>query len=178
MALRSVLVTGGAGFLGSAICRTLVEKHPKCDVVALDSRPQPPSDGVHLPLNISFVQADITALEDICEGIREIKSQVVIHSAAAVGSLALRYGRKEHDKIWNVNVIGTKNVLEASKEAGVAAFVYTSSVAAVMDDLNASFPNVDERWPTCHSSLSYGESKVLSSRSTPSALLVGQHETC
>jgi sterol-4alpha-carboxylate 3-dehydrogenase (decarboxylating) len=157
MALRSVAVTGGTGFLGSAICRALAERRPDCKIFALDLCPR----GKHaLPPTVQFAQADITSLEDVCTAIEKLKPQVIIHSAGLVGTLALRYCRKERDAIWRVNVTGTENVLEAARRAAVAALVYTSSVAAVMDDLDSSFANVDERWPPPRSSLPYGESKV------------------
>lgn len=90
-----------------------------------------------------------------------MKPQVVIHTAAVVGSPSLRYTQRERPKTWRVNVIGTKNTLEEAKISGVEAFVYTSSTAAVTDDMDTVFANVDERWPTCHSSLPYGESKAI-----------------
>ena len=159
MALQSVLITGGTGFVGSAIARALDEKHPTCKIIVLDTK----SPGaIHvLPPNVSFVQADITSFDDVRTAIGFVRPQVVIHAAGMVGSLSERYRRKEESLIRTINVTGTKNVIDAAKETGVEALVYTSSCTSVIDDLSKSFPNMDERWPTCHSSLVYGESKVL-----------------
>ena len=74
--------------------------------------------------------------------------------------LAERYGRKDRDKVFRVNVAGTRNMLVAAKDNGVEAFVWTGSCTAVTDDMKYQYPNVDERWPTSNHSLIYGESKV------------------
>src|SRR5436190_14343168 len=159
MALKSVVITGGTGFVGSAIARALEKKHPTCKITVLDAKPP---GAIHvLPPSVSFVQADITSFDDVRTAIGSVKPQVVIHTAGMVGSLGERYGRKEESLIRRINVTGTKHVIDAAKEAGVEALVYTSSCTSVIDDLRKSFPNIDERWPTCHSSLVYGESKVL-----------------
>jgi sterol-4alpha-carboxylate 3-dehydrogenase (decarboxylating) len=162
MALKSVLVTGGTGFVGSAIARALIEKHPTCMVTILDAKPP---GAIHaLPSSASFVQADVTVSGDVRKAVAVVRPQVVIHTAGMVGSLSERYGRKEESLIWTINVTGTKNVIDAAKDTGVEALVYTSSCTSVIDDLSKSFPNIDERWPTSHSSLVYGESKVQLSR--------------
>ena len=159
MTLKSVLITGGTGFLGAAIARAVSTKYRDCRLVVLDSKP--PGDAHAVPNNALYIAADITSESDVVKAVAETKPQVIIHSAGMVGKLNLRYGRKEAKQIWNVNVTGTRNVIKAAKEAKAKAIVYTSSCAAVTDDLNSQFPNVDESWPTCHSSLPYGESKVI-----------------
>ncbi|PGH13877.1 hypothetical protein AJ80_06146 [Polytolypa hystricis UAMH7299] len=158
MALQSALITGGTGFLGSAIARALHEKHPDCKITVLDTKD--PAAIRPLPDGVSFINADITSYEDVRSAIEPVKPQVIFHVAAMLGSVSERYGRKERDVMFKVNVTGTKNLLEAAKSMGVEAFVHTSSIAAVMDDMTTEYANVDERWPTTHSSLIYGESKA------------------
>ena len=159
MSLQKVVVTGGAGFLGSAICRCLAERHPKCQIIVFDA--SPPKEIHPLPASAQFVQVDITSLYSLTEAFGKAKPQVTIHSAGVVGNTFWRYTQRERHKVWRVNVFGTKNTLEAAKAAGVKAFVYTGSVSAVMDDMDTEFANVDERWPTSRSSLPYGSSKVV-----------------
>lgn len=159
MTLKSVLISGGTGFLGAAIARAVAFKYADCRLVLLDAKP--PGDTHSVPQHAIYIAVDITSESDVKKAVAETKPQVIIHSAGIVGNLDLRYGRKEAKQIWNVNVTGTKNIIKAAKETGVKAIVYTSSCAAVTDDLNRQFPNVDESWPTCRSSLPYGESKVI-----------------
>jgi sterol-4alpha-carboxylate 3-dehydrogenase (decarboxylating) len=81
-----------------------------------------------------------------------------------------------------VNVIGTQNVVNAAREHGCRALVYTSSCTVVTDDLNGKFPNIDERWPVSKVSSIYGESKaeaetiVLTANNTPTTEKLDQDE--
>jgi len=159
MALKSVLITGGTGFVGSATARALAEKHPECAITIIDIKP--PNATHVLPSNISFIQADVTSPEEIKEAVKKVSPVVLIHTAGIVPPLSERYGRKLQSLVWKINVDGTRNVLEAAKQAGVQAFIYTSSCCAVTDDMRIPYPNIDERWPTSRSSLIYGESKVI-----------------
>lgn len=59
-----------------------------------------------------------------------------------------------------VNVEGTRHVVDAARNNGCRALVYTSSCTVVTDDLDGNFPNIDERWPVSKKSSIYGESKV------------------
>lgn len=66
----------------------------------------------------------------------------------------------DRDAVFRVNVEGTRNVLEAAKNAGARGFVNTSSVTVVVDELERDFRNVDEEWPVGGAGTSYGQSKV------------------
>ena len=157
--LKSVLISGGTGFVGSAIARALAEQHPECAITVLDLKPP---DSIHvLPESASFVQADVTSLDDLKCAVMRIKPDVFCHTAGVVPVLSERYGRRLEQMVWNVNVDGTKNALEAAKCAGAPVFIYTSTCCTITDDMRLAYPNIDESWPTSRSSLIYGESKVL-----------------
>ena len=158
MAIPSALITGGTGFVGSAIIDALAKKHPSCLITSLDIN-RPKSTSNHKS-NVSFVQADVTNLEDITKAIVSVSPALVIHTAGIVPPLAERYGRKLEDLVHTINVVGTRNVLKASQEAGVQAFIYTSSCCAVTDEMSFSYAYINESWPTSRNSLIYGESKV------------------
>lgn len=68
---------------------------------------------------------------------------------------------KGQEAVFQVNVEGTRNVVDAAKECGARGLVYTSSVTVVFDELSGDFRNVDERWPTGRAGTSYGISKVF-----------------
>ncbi|MAA80522.1 MAG: 3-beta hydroxysteroid dehydrogenase [Deltaproteobacteria bacterium] len=121
------LVTGGGGFLGSAIVRQLLERGDQVCVVGRSSYPHIEKIGAQcFQIDLS-VQHD---LRPILEGI-----DVVIHTAAKAGV----WGKKE--EYWRINVDGTNNLLQASKAVGISKFVHTSSPSAVWnggDEINLS----------------------------------------
>lgn len=151
----SILITGGTGFVGSAIVDALQQKHPDWALTVLDVE-----DAMIARSNVRYIKGDVTLLADVNEAIEQAKPAVIIHTAGLVPALAARYGRKDRDKIFRVNVEGTRNMLAAAKDNDVNAFVWTGSCTAVTDDMKHQYPNVDERWPTSNHSLVYGESKV------------------
>ena len=111
------LVTGGGGFLGSAIVRRLRDRGDQ--VTALGRRRYPALEA----LGIETIQADLSdaaAIERAVAG-----CDTVFHVAALAGIWgAWRL-------YWQINVEGTRNVLSACRRAGVARLVYTSSPSVV-----------------------------------------------
>ena len=114
-----VLVTGAAGFIGSRLLRELAS-HGAGPVTALDLREVPASQ--RLPA-ILYETADIRspALHEI---FARVRPRTVVHlaSVVAVG------GDEKRD--YEIDVLGTRNVLEACIAAGVRHIVVTSSGAA------------------------------------------------
>ena len=140
-----VLVTGGGGFLGSAICRQLAGRGH--EVVALQRRP-----ATHLEsLGIQSICADICSAADLrraAEG-----CDAVIHTAAKAGI----WGDPEDYR--RINVEGTENVIRACRERGVRALVFTSSPSVVHD--GGDIEGGDESLPIAsHFSAPYPETKA------------------
>ncbi len=155
----SLLITGGNGFLGSAIIDAVQERHPGWIVTVLDlTFPHVPKP------NITYQTGDITNATSVNTIVHKVKPDAIIHSAGLVPELAFRYGREHQDRVVNVNVNGTRNMLAAAKNSAVKALVWTGSCTAVTDDLRYQYRNIDERWPTSSHSLIYGESKASSTQ--------------
>ena len=117
--MARVLVTGGAGFLGSTVVRELAARDDVELVVAGDLRVRDqPRSGV------LDVLCDVTDAEAIEPLLREHDIDVVVHLAAIVNP-----GR-DTDLEYRVDVIGSENVVRACQRAGVRRIVVSSSGAA------------------------------------------------
>ncbi len=108
-------ITGGAGFLGYHLCNQLSDKFEQ--ILILDITPINPEE---YPPNIRYFNADVRNIDQLNEIFKEVNS--VIHAAAA-----LPLWKKE--EIFDINVNGTRNVLEAAKNNNIKRVVYISSTA-------------------------------------------------
>ncbi|MCW3493710.1 SDR family oxidoreductase [Microbacterium sp. SSM24] len=114
-----VLVTGGAGFLGSSVVAALVA-HPGVDLVVAGDvrRPEHPIEGV------VYDDCDVTRPAGLAPLLERHAIDVVVHLAAIVNP-----GR-DHDLEYRVDVDGTRNVVDACVATGVRRIVVSSSGAA------------------------------------------------
>ncbi|MCP4745076.1 MAG: NAD-dependent epimerase/dehydratase family protein [Desulfobacteraceae bacterium] len=128
---HKVLVTGGGGFLGSAIVRLLIRK---ADHPISFSRSHYPALN---KLGVEQIQGDLCnekAILKACEGV-----QTVYHVAAKPGI----WGR--YEMFYKTNVVGTRNVVNACKINGVKRLIYTSSPSVVFN--GKDMKGVDESAP-------------------------------
>ncbi|MBX3534978.1 MAG: SDR family oxidoreductase [Xanthobacteraceae bacterium] len=115
--MATVLITGAAGFIGRALTTALNGPHY---VVALDLREVPEAQRI---TGVTYVAADIGDPK-LGELFRTYQPQTVVHLASVVAA----GGDPARD--YAIDVLGTKNVLEASLAAGARQIVVTSSGAA------------------------------------------------
>ena len=119
----SVLVTGGAGFIGSRVVRLLVELG--CRVIVVDNGyvglPLPEASDRVVPIN-----ADIRDRDRMKQVFAEHKPDGVLHLAAVHH---IPTCEKEPYLAFDVNIMGTQSVLEAAQEAGTKNVVLASSGA-------------------------------------------------
>lgn len=118
---KTVLVTGGAGFIGNYICRALLDNN--YSVKVLDTTKKSKAEYItDIMPEISFVRGDITNLAMLKKEFRGI--DYVLHQAA----LRSAFESVEIPHIYNkVNIEGTLNVLEAARHADVKRVVFASS---------------------------------------------------
>src|SRR5262245_25763229 len=117
------LVTGAAGFLGSHLTRQLVARGADVRVLLRPSS----SNRAIADLSLEYMTGDLRDLASLDRAMSGI--QRVFHVAADY-----RLWSKRSQDIYDSNVGGTKNLLEAAKRAGVEQFVYTSTVATIAVD--------------------------------------------
>lgn len=123
--MSRVLVTGGAGYTGGHLCRHLAGRGHKVRTLAL-----PGSDtGALASAGIEAVTGDLTKPETLDAAVRDVET--VYHIAAV-------YREENVPKrlFFDVNVGGTKNLIEASMRYGVKRFVHCSTVGVQGDISN------------------------------------------
>lgn len=134
-----VLVTGGAGFIGSNLCETLLKEDYK--VVCLDNFSTGKRDNIELLLgkeNFELIEGDIRNLEDCLKATKEV--DYVLHHAA-LGSVP----RSIKDPITSteVNINGFLNMMKASNDNNVKRFIYAASSSTYGD--SKELPKVEDK---------------------------------
>jgi nucleoside-diphosphate-sugar epimerase len=126
---QKILVTGGAGFIGSHIVDKLMEKGFEVTVLDnLDSGHIENIESHQGKENFHFIKGDIRDLDLIKKTLKDV--DVVFHEAALASvTLSVQNPILSND----INVTGTLNLLKASSDLGVKRFIYASSAAVYGD---------------------------------------------
>jgi dTDP-glucose 4,6-dehydratase len=121
-----LLVTGGAGFIGSNFVRYWVDAHPGDRVVVYDALTYAGNRAnlEGLEDRVPFLHADICDLDQAGRALHQHQIDVVVNFAAeSHNSLAVL----DPGRFFRTNVLGTQTLLEASRHAGVARFHHIST---------------------------------------------------
>ena len=113
--MKTVLVTGATGFLGKYVVEELVEHGYEVRAFGRNSKVGRPLENS----SVSFFQGDLTKADDVLEACKGM--DLVVHA----GALSTVWGPWED--FYQANVLGTKYVLEACRQAGIQHLVYVSS---------------------------------------------------
>jgi dihydroflavonol-4-reductase len=119
----TTLVTGAAGFLGSHVARQLVARGEEVRVLMRASS----TNRAIADLSLEYVTGDLRDPASLDRAMKGVKR--VFHVAADY-----RLWAKRSQDIYDSNVGGTKNLLEAARRAGVEQLIYTSTVATIAVD--------------------------------------------
>lgn len=143
------IITGGAGFVGSNLCRALSKKNK---VKIVDNFSTGSKKNLILNKNIKIVKCDLLDLKKLK---REFKNyQIIFHLAA---NADVRFNLQNPRKVLEQNAICTSNVLEAMKFNNIRKIVFSSS-GSVYGDSNI-FPT-PENAPISNQTSLYGASKL------------------
>jgi UDP-glucose 4-epimerase len=151
--MANILVTGGAGYVGSVCCSQLLARGHS--IVVVDDLSTGFREAV--PPGASFYELDLADRQEIAAVFREKKIDAVFHFAAKalVPESVINPGVFFHE-----NVAGGITFLEAVREAGVSKFVFSSSAAVYGEPRSVPIRESYENNPTN----AYGETKLMLER--------------
>jgi nucleoside-diphosphate-sugar epimerase len=153
-------VTGGTGFVGAPLVRRLAERGD--DVVALVRSP-----GRSVPGAAELVEGDLADRERLGAGMASCDAVFHLGADYRVG-----IPKSERAAMYETNVTGTENVLDAAVEAGAARIVYVSTVNAFGDTRGRVVDETYEREPDGYVSY-YDETKLLAHRAAVRRIAAG-----
>jgi UDP-glucose 4-epimerase len=156
LAKTRVLVTGGAGFIGSHMVDRLV--NDGYDIRVIDDLSAGRLDNIrgHLSAGrVDFVKGDIRDVSLVRKSVDGV--DVVVHFAALT---SVPFSVAHPDLVFDVNLVGTLNLIRACVQGGVGRFVFVSSCAVCGDP--EVLPVREEHRPNPISP--YAESKLLAER--------------
>lgn len=149
---RKILVTGGCGWLGSAIVRALLDRGDAVVAADLTASPSIAALTARNP-RLAREVADVGEWSQIVRLFQKHRPDAVVHTAAIVGVI---YAAEIPVKALRVNVEGAINLFEAMRLSGVKRVVHISSEETYGDFLS---PVIDEEHPQKPTSV-YGLTKL------------------
>jgi UDP-glucose 4-epimerase len=148
-----ILITGGAGYVGSIVAEELLKDG--YDVLVLDNLQQGHKGAV--PRGAEFVSVDIcdpASLEDVFQ---HHKFDAVMHMAAET---VIEFSNTDPQRYFRNNVVGGLNLLEAMRKHQVRKLVFSSSAAVYGEPVSTPIAEVHPKAPIT----AYGESKLMFER--------------
>lgn len=119
--MTKAFITGGTGFIGGNLVKHLLEKGYQVKALVRNNNALLPHKWKD---NVEIIYGDILEPETFGDKISDC--EIIIHLAAIIA-----FWNKLYDKVYRINVTGTKNVLDAALKSGCKKFVHLSSVAAI-----------------------------------------------
>lgn len=117
-------ITGGFGFLGQYIVRAIHDHDSQGELRVLTRTPRKTFLDLQSLERIEWTRGELTQPESFAEYLEGVDT--VIHNAAMVS-----FVKADEQKVFDANVIGTRNLAQAARQAGCKNFIFISSISAV-----------------------------------------------
>jgi nucleoside-diphosphate-sugar epimerase len=147
-----VAITGANGLLGNFILEKFLSE--KIQTVGLRRTPSSDTNAISVK-DVEWREADITNGPALTDALKNIDT--VIHTAAVVS-----FDPRAKERIFQTNVIGTQNVVNACLALGIPRLIFISSVAALGRIKGLREINEDNKWVESDLNSDYAKSKYLS----------------
>ncbi len=144
MIKTNILITGGAGYIGSALTRELLKTEDTVNTIDVKSPPR------EIAAKIHHITQDLTNFENLKNDLQPLETDVVVHLAALVSG--------DPSQVLRVNVGGTANLLETLRPHRPKLIIVASTAAQLYR--NAQYMPIDEKHPITPVT-TYGLSKHL-----------------
>lgn len=146
----NVLITGGTGFIGSRLALKCLERGDSVKIIGLiNNRFEEGNRKLIESRGAKLIVESVTNRDRVFEEMKGV--DLIYHLAAA------QHEANVPDQVfWDVNVTGTKNILEASVKAGVKSFIHGSTIGVYGSSLEG---NIDENSPLMPNNI-YGITKL------------------
>jgi dTDP-glucose 4,6-dehydratase len=162
--MMKILVTGGAGFIGSNLVRFLVDSRPEAQIINVDALTyagnlENLSDLENAP-SYRFIRADIANTVEMGKVFEEIRPQVVMHLAA---ESHVDRSIEDASPFIRTNVLGTQVLLDCCLKYGVGRFVHVSTdeVYGTLSEDDPAFTESNQIDPSSPYSASKAASDLL-----------------
>jgi dTDP-glucose 4,6-dehydratase len=168
--MQKLFVTGGAGFIGSALVRLLLAKLPECHITNFDALTYAGNLDNLQGLDERrhhFVRGDITARHDVLKALTSDTNAVINLAAESHVDRSIASA----DDFLRTNIVGTQVLIDAALERGVRRFLQVST-----DEVMGSLPEDDHAYFTEHSPFA-PNSPYAASKAAAEHLVRAAHHT-
>ncbi len=122
--MTTYFITGGFGFLGQYIVQAIHDFDPQGELRVLTRTQRKTFLDLKKLERVKWVRGELTQPESFAEHLKDVDT--VIHNAAMVS-----FTKADAQKVFDANVIGTRNLAQAARMAGCKNFIFISSISAV-----------------------------------------------
>lgn len=164
------LVTGAAGFLGGTVCRKLVQNGEKVRAFVLKNDPAMS----YVPREAEIVEGDLCDMESLEQLFKvPVDSEIIVLHIASIVTVNPEYNQK----VMDVNVGGTENVIALCKKYNVKKLVYCSSTGAIPELPKGTAIKEINHFGTDGLKDCYSQSKALATQKVLDAAAEGLNAT-
>ena len=147
--MSKVFITGGTGFIGNNLVKKLLERGFQIKALV---RNKTLLDIFDFKDKIEIIYGDILEPESFHNKINDC--EFIIHSAALIA-----WARRNWEKIYKINVIGTRNILLEALKAKCKKFIHISTIAAIGFDQSGKYANEKHEYNWSRYRIPYMETK-------------------
>lgn len=156
-----ILITGGAGYIGSHVAKQLLEQGH--DIIILDNLSTGSQKTLDTLYNIKpfeFIELDLKDFDAVAKLLQDKKVETIFHFAA---SIVVPESVLNPLKYYMNNTVNTTHLIKAAQEAGVKKFIFSSTAAVYGEPKSIPQSGIDESFETKPIN-PYGMSKLMSER--------------